>query len=77
MESDHCLVAGLMLTPILLSELKTNCPTASRPGLDMFLSLTQDTCNTSHSSTRQCALSHIHRLPLSVLNGAVEEGPAA
>ena len=43
MESCHCLVAGLIFTPILLSELNTNCPTASSPGLDMFLSLTQDT----------------------------------
>ena len=51
MERDHCLVAGLMLTPILLSELNTNCPTASRPGLDMFLSLTQDTC-TPHTIIR-------------------------
>ena len=43
MERDHCLVAGWMLTAILLSVLNTNCPTASRPGLDMFLSLTQET----------------------------------
>ena len=52
MESDHCLLAGLMLTPILLSELNTNCPTASSPGLDMFLGLSQDTCNTAHTIIR-------------------------
>ena len=49
MERDHCLVAGLMFTPILLSELNTNWPTASSPGLDMFLSLTQDTCTRSNA----------------------------
>ena len=56
MERDHCLVAGLMLTPILLSELNTNCPTASRPGLDMFLSLTQDTCTAHHTSQSYAAV---------------------
>ena len=57
MERDHCLVAGLMLTPILLSELNTNCPTASSPGLDMFLSLTQDTYTSI--TIKHCALRHI------------------
>ena len=42
MMRDHCWVAGEMLTPILLSWLKTNWPTVRSPGLDMFFSLTQD-----------------------------------
>ena len=43
---DHRLWAGAMSTPILLSPLNTNWPTASRPGSDMLRSLTHDTFKT-------------------------------